>query len=134
MSGWDAWIAVVILLLTAATWGAFAYRRYRLRCQGPPVDPTLDFAEPIVRHRLQRMIQSYGLTGSCNIRDGRVLPCPNQEGKSDLARLLLHGYALGLPANGNVNMMLCVLRDGAWVPTNVTLDDLRTASICLEDS
>lgn len=133
MTDWDAWLATAIIAVTfIAVW---AIRRWRCRVQNDEMvsDPTMDFGQPIIRLRLQRMIEAYGLTGSCNIRDGRVLPCPNQEGVSDLSKLLMTGYALGLPANGNVNLMLCVLRDGCWVPTNVTLEDLRTASIALEN-
>ena len=98
-----------------------------------PDDPTLDLAEPINRFRMQQMIDRSGLHGSLNIRDGRVLPCPNPEGRSALSLHLMVGYSTGLPANGNPNLMLAVYRDGDWVPTGVTLADLRDASICLEE-
>lgn len=96
-------------------------------------DPSLDLGQPLNRMRLQKMIDSFGLHGSVNVRDGRVLPCPNQEGRRELATLLMSGFSTGLSSNGNVNMMLLVHKDGAIVPTGVCLDDLRIASIALED-
>lgn len=125
-----SYVAALGVIIWAAWILAGAYgRRRQVRQQ----NPITDLGEPLIRIRLQRMIEYYGLTGSVNIREGKVLPAPSAEGKAELARLLMAGFATGLGDKENAALMLCVHRDGQWVPTGVSLDDLRMASICLEE-
>lgn len=66
--------AGVALLSVVA--GIFVFRYIRWRIQPLPErdeDETgFDLADPVVRHRLQRMLAKYGIVGNADIREGQV--------------------------------------------------------------
>ena len=135
MDNWQ--IALLGAWIIGSPFVAIIFGKYlkRVREQTTTEVPEVpfDLGEPIIRFRLQTMFDNMGMTGDANIRDGRVFPAPSDDQKSAMSQLLLEGYALGLGQEKNDNRMLCAWIDGKFVPTNVSLIDLRHAAIMLED-
>lgn len=135
MSGQDAILYAIIgwaVALPLLTWIVGRHLRKRRREMPTPddLDPALlDLGEPLNRIKLQTMIDNYGLHGSVNIRDGRVYPYANKTGREQLSRKLMNPTTM-IP---NLNTELCIPVDGKWVPTDLTLHELRLAALALED-
>lgn len=137
-------VGIVLMILVGIGWLAFfSGKAIRFGMGGdsvqsdiveqPPEMVSLDF--PHMREKLQALLAAYSITGSCDVRDGRVKPVLRNGTRAILATEIKMAVDQAMARTGNnSNLALYTHRNGIFVPVGqLTLEDVVTLCRLLED-
>ncbi len=125
-------IFVIALFILLPALGA-RLRYNRLTSSTVPVT-NYSLSDPGMRDRLRDLLEAYNITGSCDIRDGKVFVTRSPGERDALAAALMNLYRRALDDINNPNLQLGYLKHGVFRPLGILdIDSLREIAEQLEN-